>query len=182
MNWSTMTRLDLAKEFADEGYKVGVEVGVERGHYSKVLLVENPKLHLYCVDAWAAYDGYREHVPQERLDGFYLETDARLNSVAPGRYTLIREYSLKAAQSFEEESLDFVYLDANHTYDDVTADLEAWAPKVRPGGIVSGHDYCHRSSLNYGVIEAVDDYAAHHGVSLFILKGDRSPSWMWIVA
>ena len=73
--------------------------------------------------------------------------------------------SVEAAKRFATVAhmapVDFVYIDADHSEASVTADLEAWAPLVRPGGILAGHDYCeaHRN----GVIQAVDKFASKTG-------------------
>jgi len=130
----------LAHLFGVFGFTRGVELGVERGHYAEVLLRENVALHLSCVDAWRAYPGYRDHVSQEKLDRFYVETSDRLRPYQQ-RTTLIRQFSVDAAPQFADGSLDFVYIDAAHDVASVIADLSAWARKVRVGGIVAGHDY-----------------------------------------
>lgn len=131
-------RETLAQMFGTLGYRVGVEVGTERGLYAEVLCRENPGVTLYCVDAWKAYRGYRDHVDQRKLDRFFDETTARLR---PYHAELVRMFSVEAAATFTNASQDFVYLDGNHRLEQVVADLAAWAPKVRPGGIIAGHDY-----------------------------------------
>lgn len=133
-------RETLARLFYLLGFTRGVEVGVERAMYSEVLLRENPLLHLTCVDAWQAYRGYRDHVDQRKLDRFYDEAQQRLSSF-PGRVTFVRAFSQKAAAAVPDRSLDFVYIDAAHDFASVAADLRAWSPKVKVGGIVAGHDY-----------------------------------------
>jgi hypothetical protein len=60
--------------------------------------------------------------------------------------------SARASQHYDDESLDFVFLDADHAYESVAADIEAWHPKVRVGGILAGHDFTHEFP---GVIRAV---------------------------
>lgn len=131
-------RETLARLFHLLGYQVGAEIGVERALYSEVLCRENPGMKLFCIDAWKAYRGYRDHVNQQKLDGFFVEAQQRLQ---PYRVECIRTFSTEAAAGFDDGELDFVYIDANHKLESVIADLAAWAPKVRVGGIVSGHDY-----------------------------------------
>lgn len=159
------------------GCQRGAEVGVERGHYARILCETVPGLHLLAVDAWTAYPGYREHVSQAKLDAFYIETVDRL---APYTGTIHRGFSVEVAATVADGSLDFVYLDANHVYAHVLADLAAWAPKVRPGGVVAGHDYGRRS---VGQVEdAVRDWTRDHHIAPWgVLMGDRSPSWFWVV-
>ncbi len=170
-----MTRADLAVYFADQQFTKGAEIGVERGEFSEVLCQANPRLQLLCVDAWRAYKGYREHVTQAKLDGFYETTTARL---ARYRADVWRMFSVEAAMTVADGSLDFAYLDANHNREHVEADIAAWAPKVRAGGVLAGHDYCRRKRMTYGVIEAVQAYAASVGRPVLVLRGDRSPSWV----
>lgn len=184
-----MNRLDLARLFEELGFKTGVEVGTERGVYAKELLERAPSVHLHCVDPWKAYHGYREHVSQEKLDGFYLETVERLK-----RYNamIIREFSLKAADIFANNSIDFVYIDGNHAYEHVVADLAAWVPKVKKGGIVAGHDYLKRVNPEYlmGVVPAVDGWCDAYQVEpLFIVgskeikeseRRDKQRSWFFV--
>ncbi len=162
-------RNELAKSFKG----IGVEIGVERGHFSKVILQYCDKL--YAIDAWQTYSKYREHVTQERLDAFYEETKERLKNF---NCEIIRKFSSEAVKDFEDESLDFVYIDANHSYESVKEDIELWKPKVKIGGILAGHDYMNvpkREGI-YGVIKAVDELLPDRE----IIKGDKSPSWLWI--
>jgi cephalosporin hydroxylase len=86
----------------------------------------------------------------------------------------------EVARTVPDRSLGFVYIDANHVFEHVVADIAAWAPKVRSGGIVAGHDFG-RSSVGQ-VKEAVEAWVATHGIERwFVLTGDRSPSWAWVV-
>ena len=184
-----VTRNDLASLFYELGYKIGAEIGVERGAYSEVLCKRNPNLKLYCVDAWAAYAGYREHVPQSKLDDFYEFTRDRLSDYD---CELIRAFSMDAISRFAENSLDFVYLDANHEFQQVVNDISEWSKKVRPGGIISGHDFIRRKNKDYymHVIEAVTGYTSSWQIRPWFLMGrkeavererrDKPRSWMWI--
>lgn len=174
------TRHDMARFFADWNLSVGAEIGVERARFSEVLCTLNPSLKLYAVDPWRAYRGYRDHVSQEKLDAFYAETIKRMSS---HNCQIIRASSVDAAMMFEDETLDFVYIDANHKYENVKEDIAAWFPKVRKGGILSGHDYIRRKGQAdlYGVVEAVQEFVRENQIApLYIWRGDKSPSWMII--
>ena len=83
--------------------------------------------------------------------------------------------SVDFAKTIPDNSLDFVYIDANHSYACVMDDMTAWTPKVRSGGIVSGHDYDIAD-----VKKAVDEYIAKHQYELYITDDAVSPSW-WFV-
>lgn len=173
---------ELLTLWHDLGYREIVEIGTEGGRYAEEICKANPQAHLTCVDPWLAYDRYEDHVSQPKLDSFYAAAVSRL---APYNATLIRATSLDAAPRFADGSLDAVFIDGNHHFDYVVQDIIAWAPKVRKGGMVSGHDYkpegYERTPIPFGVIEAVNAYAAAHKIApFFITTKDKCPSWMWI--
>ena len=117
---------------------LGVEVGVQYGYFSQEIL-KNWRGELKCVDS---YEGY-EPVYKIAIENLGVDR-------------IIRKKSVDASKDFKNNSLDFVFIDAGHTYTEVKEDIEAWFPKVRNGGIVSGHDYV--KYTNFGVIEAVDEF------------------------
>ena len=81
-------------------------------------------------------------------------------------------------------TLDFVYLDAGHDYASVLEDLQAWAPKVRPGGMLAGHDYWNGSSEAvpiYGVKKAVDEFARKRGVSIRVSRREPDNCKSWLI-
>lgn len=185
-----VTRDDFAQLLGQLEMYRGVEVGTERGEYAEVLCKANHDLWLDCVDPYRAYKDYREHTSQEKLDAFYYEATARL---AKHNVTFVRDASIDAAHRYDNGSLDFVYLDGNHSLPYVISDLHAWVPKVRKGGIVAGHDYIRRNnSLKYQchVVEAITAWTQCYMVKpLFIVgakhqvvgqKRDAIRSWFWV--
>lgn len=166
-------RTDLAKYFNKLGFRVGAEVGVLRGDYSVVLCKANPDLKLYCIDSWGLnekrYAGYHQRMYEK----------AKYN-LAPYNTKLIKKLSLEATADFADDSLDFVYIDANHKFDYVIEDIIEWTKKVRSGGIVAGHDYL-KTSLP-GPKDAVDTYLKYHlNLKLNLTaKSDKPRSW-WFV-
>ena len=174
------TRKDLAESFAAFGYRHIAEIGVEQGVFSEILCKANPKAKIYCIDAWKAYRGYRDHTRQSKLDRFYEITKERLK---PYHHQIIRKFSLDAVNDFADGSLDAVYIDANHSYQSVLDDITAWIKKVRKYGVMSRHDYVRRKGQDqyYAVVDAVNDYAkANHIDDLVIYKGDSPASWAFI--
>jgi len=133
-----------------------VEVGSWRGRSACFLGVEiynsGKDIRLDCVDTW---NGSEEHVGYDILenDGLYKEF---LSNIEPIQNIVnpIRMESLKASELYEDESLDFVFLDASHKYEDIKEDLFAWYPKVKKGGIFAGHDYPTWTQ----VVRAVDEF------------------------
>lgn len=181
-------RLDLAQLFSDVGFKIGAEIGVEKGLYSEALCRLNPGLLLYCVDGWKAHSDYRDHITQKKFDDFY-ETAKHI--LEPYNVVFVRKLSMDAVKDFEDGSLDFVYIDANHKYKNVYEDITEWRKKVRKGGVVSGHDYIRRKfPKTHRVIDAVDDYVVDNNIKYLFLFGskdkvpgqvrDASRSWMFV--
>ena len=175
------TRDHFAEWLGQAGFMSGAEIGVERGLYSDVLLSANPEMTLYMVDPWAAYSGYRDHVSQEKFDRFFKETQERTKKYSHAE--IIRKYSMDAVKTFPDNSLDFVYIDANHEFLNITQDIFFWEKKVRHGGIVAGHDFrrnSHNGYINH-VKDVVQAWTYTHSIKpWFITSGDKSPSWFWI--
>lgn len=180
----TANRRTLCALFGDLGLRSGAEIGVWEGDFSKLLFAAVPGLRLRCVDRWQAYGAYRDKKnDQARLDAAYQRTVDQLSGCAA---TILRMGSLEAAAEVPDGSLDFVYIDANHGYDYVLADLKAWAPKVRTGGIVSGHDYVaqpKQKTAHLEVAQAVDEFTRTRQIDpWFVLAADKYPSFFWVVA
>ena len=175
-------RIELAQFFASQGYTKGVEVGVCDGIYSEKLMQNIPGLKLYGIDPYVEYHGY----PKERIERKMQEAHERLDKYEC--YTLVRTTSVEAAKLFEDGSQDFVFIDGAHDYKSVVEDIKAWYPKVRKGGILSGHDYYQGKSGGMGVIQAVDEFVKEKGVELQTTEwdmeayvDDRQPDWFFVV-
>jgi predicted O-methyltransferase YrrM len=133
-----------------------VEVGAWKGKSTAYLAVEiansGKKIKLDVVDTWA---GSLEHqndeiIKKDQLYNLFLENMKPVEGI----YNPRRMTSLDAAATYEDNSLDFVLLDASHEYEDVKADILAWLPKVKVGGILAGDDYHHTWP---GVVKAVTE-------------------------
>lgn len=121
-------RVELAKKFTEMGFKVGAEVGVNQGKYSAYLLETVPGLKLYSIDNWEGKYQGAEEIATEKLSKY------------PGS-TILRGDSVEVSSRIADETLDFIYIDGDHTEWGVERDLKAWMPKVKKGGIISGHDW-----------------------------------------
>jgi cephalosporin hydroxylase len=155
-------RDEIGKLLNALGYARGVEVGVQYGKYSRIIL-STWGGHLTMVDAW------REFPKDQYVDLANVSETEHLRNMAwavenvqayMGRYEIVRALSTDAAARHGDRSLDFVYLDADHSYEGVMKDLEAWRPKVRPGGMLCGHDYLDAviEEGNFGVKTAVNKF------------------------
>lgn len=152
-----------------EGDVIGVEVGVFRGEMSAELL-RRPGLFLYMVDPWESSRSQPKH-PRRRATQEDIYREARsVTAFAVLRRSIIRGRSLDAALAFKDGSLDFVFIDADHSYEAVRADIAAWTPKLKPGGLLSGHDYSPPGWYSArgwpGVVRAVDEFVSTQGLSL----------------
>lgn len=142
---------------------LGAEVGVFRGNTSEVLLREFPDLMLWLVDPWRPYDG-----PCRMGAGDQPAFDRAMSAAmfwtefARDRRFVLREPSVQAAGRFDHGELDFVFIDADHRYEHVCADIHAWWPRLRKGGLLMGHDYgVYRDQTGeWGVRRAVDEFIA----------------------
>lgn len=180
----------LARIFAELGYTEGVEVGVKEGEYSEILLAANPALHLRSVDPWLVRDGYRDGRDQAIFDGY--EAKAR---VTLGKYPgseIVKGFSVDVARSLPDGVVDFVYIDGHHSFQAATNDIAEWLPKIRPGGIIAGHDYARfRGGFDNKAKEVVDAWTAAYGVRPWFVLGrkdkregeirDQHRSWLWVV-
>lgn len=184
-------RNDLVNLLHELDFKVGVEVGIAMGDYSKKLCETNPQMQLYGVDAWKNYDGYNDRLRQKKLDSFYEQAKKQLAPFT--NHEIIKEFSMDAVKRFEDSSLDFVYIDANHEEPYITEDIVEWSKKVKSGGIVSGHDYFmhkRRPNNQYKIIEATQKYTKDNNIKLWFVFGlsaevpgfirDESRSWFWV--
>lgn len=120
-----------------------VEVGVFKGQSLSYLIVEminaNKEFSITGIDLFV--------MPE-------ISIDIVNSNLAPvkGKFNLIMGNSVEVVNNFGDESLDFVFIDANHDYESVKNDILAWMPKIKNGGILAGHDY-----FGSGVKQAVDE-------------------------
>lgn len=116
--------------------------------------IGNP-IKFFFIDPWRYGPGECAPVLTVMAKGRDIrgEFDKRLFGFK-GKYTPIQKESVPASAGFSLNSLDMVFIDGDHSYEGVKADIEAWLPKVKPGGVICGHDY---NRDEYGVTRAVDE-------------------------
>lgn len=159
----------------------GVEIGVQSGYYSEEILAKSNLKVLYSVDPWAEFknNAYEDlaNVPQDEHNYRYLQTVMRLMKYGT-RSVCIRMKSENAIKLFRNHTLDFVYIDANHSYEGCKLDINLWWPKVKRKGILAGHDYLDGKLAdgNFGVKSAIDEFVKKNKLKLFVTK-DEWPTW-----
>jgi predicted O-methyltransferase YrrM len=126
-----------------------VEVGCFAGASSRMFSDHLKDGHLLCVDSWSEgyYNGQWNMKDIERTFDEFAKNAWNV--------TKIKMESTLAARNFEKNFFDMAYIDADHTYEGCKADILAWSPKVKPDGLVAGHDY---SEAWPGVVRAVNEH------------------------
>lgn len=185
-------RDDLPQFFIDMGYKVGVEIGTLRGEYTEKLC--QPGLKIYTVDPYQNYRNYRRHHREEPYDVMYTMA---MNRLSLYDCTIIKKTSMDAVEGFDDESIDFVYIDGNHVIRYVVEDIYEWNRKLKSGGTMSGHDYGRNVRSPYSfqalhVIPALNAMIDVLGIKNWYILGEHKPpegehrdkwrSWFWIKA
>jgi len=116
--------------------RVVVEVGVASGGLSRMLLTVPSMQQLVLVDLWP---GHWCNYGQKHMDKVAAEVFAW--AATEPRVRVLRLYTAEAADLFADGSVDFFHTDSEHSLEGIRADIKAWLPKVRAGGILSGDNY-----------------------------------------
>lgn len=142
MKDSNTKLFDKVIETVDDDF-TWVELGSWTGKSAAYCVVElinsKKKFNFYAVDTWKGAEEHQdlEIVKQDQLYDTYLKNISPVQKYI----TNCREFSFDAANKFKDESVDFCYVDADHSYDGVMKDLQAWYPKIKTGCIFGGDDY-----------------------------------------
>lgn len=174
-------RNELISLFAKNGKSTGVEIGVCFAAYSDLILSNPGIFKLYSVDPWVDLNG--NFVPEtatiasERLKKYGSRSVIKIG------------FSLDVVKEFHDNSLDFVYIDGNHSYEATISDISSWWEKIKLGGVLAGHDYKNRGNAQTkwmavnggnlgicGVKKAVNEWAKTKGLKLN-LTGEKCKSW-----
>jgi len=165
----------LPNLYKELGYKVGAEIGVNKGRFSKWIChqMRRNKPKLFLVDPYKSYKEYSEYLDQNQMDSIFEQAKVRL---AKYNCEFVQKMSMEAVKDFQDNSLDFVYIDGNHDYQFVVNDIAEWSKKVKPGGLVSGHDY---SKYMFQVIEAVNGWVNSRRIKPLFLT-EKHACWFYI--
>jgi hypothetical protein len=144
------------------------EIGVYQGANALAILGSLPTSTAILVDAWKpATERYRQsgdliparHQTDNEWDGIYQGVlDALAEYNLSHRATVLRSNSIEASKTVSDSSLDLVFIDAEHSYEGCLEDIQAWFPKIKPGGWIGGHDYNIKRFSKWGVAKAVNHY------------------------
>ena len=171
-----VNREHLGIIYKDFGYTVGAEIGVHKGHHARVMLKKNPDMKLYGIDPYIQYKlGRKVRRTQKMQNNIFEYAKKYLEGY---NIEFVRKTSMDALNDFEDGSLDFVYIDGDHQFDYVMTDLIFWNKKVKPGGIVALHDYCHFHWS--GIIRAVDAFTYCHDIRPWFITKESKPTVFWV--
>lgn len=170
-------RNEIGKLLTHLNYNKGAEIGVWQGDFAKTIL-SNWSGHLTLVDPWKHLDDYIDssNVSNESHEINYNKTIEKLNEFS-NRYSIIRDLSVNAVKLFNDEYFDFVYIDANHSYESCYEDISLWIKKIKKGGLICGHDYTNKHTRHtvFGVKDAVKNFFQKDPD--IITKDGRCKSW-----
>ena len=151
---------------------VGLEIGVASGWTMNHFLQNLPNLQLTGIDPYMGYMDGNIKIAQEMLDAQYLAAQDNISDFAP-RGKILRGYSQDFVNSFEDKSLDYIFIDGDHSYEGALRDCELFFPKIKSNGIFAGHDW----SFD-GVQKAVNEFKDKNGSpNIRMIKEDV---WYWI--
>jgi cephalosporin hydroxylase len=134
---------EIAKTIPSEGSfaEIGCWQGKSLAYFAVECINLQKKIKLYAVDKWELSGIYTQYFKNcTDPDGLYNKFILNMNPII-SNLNILRMSSINAAKQIKDESLDAVFIDASHEYEDVLEDLNAWYPKVKSGGYFCGHDY-----------------------------------------
>jgi len=147
------TLIKHIKELNTSGLNIA-EIGLHQAKTAKKILTECNHLiaEYYGIDPYTVFEGSCNHTTAHG-DNMYMNVLKSMNMF--GQFSVIREKSTDAVRLFPDKYFDFIYIDANHSYEYVSEDIRIWMPKLKPNSLLAGHDY---SRKHPGVVRAVHEF------------------------
>lgn len=139
----------------------GIEIGTCRAESTAYFLEKCPNIDLLTtIDPYKGYQDWNGEITQETVDRFMEVAKKNLKQYGK-RVKMLREGSVAVAGTFKDESVDFIFVDGDHSYDATLADCEAYYPKLKKGGIFCGHDYQTIESVK----RSIDDFRTKYKIT-----------------
>ena len=154
-----------------------VEIGVLHGDFSELILNILSPSKLFLVDPYIINENtYSDGLTTSySTEHDYVSILRRFQSQIYNKQIIIdKNYSYISVNKYTDGTIDAVYLDGSHLYEDVKKDLNDWLPKLKEGSLICGHDYVNIS--NFGVIQAVDEFCTEHNFEM-ILFNENGGDW-----
>ena len=162
---------------------VCAEIGVFKGDFSEDILSVVQPIELHLIDPWKYEDdiiystsmyGKQMATDQTFMDEIYESVQDRFfKQVKSGVISIHRLPSDKAAESFKDDYLDWVYIDGNHQYEYVKNDLENFYQKVKPGGLLACDDYGVKGWWGDGILKAVHEFLVNYDCKVEFMAGTQ---------
>jgi hypothetical protein len=155
----------------------GAELGVFEGSFSDIIIQSSKFKKLYLVDV---FDGIVYSGDKNGENGKYVDMNNMFFSLVETyknkkEIAIIKSYSDQWLNTLIDDSLDFVYIDADHSYEGVSKDLALSFEKIKHEGIIAGHDY--NTNWFPGVVKAVDEFVAAHNLTIHFTSDDKLASF-----
>lgn len=143
---------------------VVAEIGVDKGEYSELILRITKPEKLHLIDMWSS-KRYHEKLMKTVKNKFHKE-------ISEKTIIINRGVSTEAVNGFEDNYFDWIYIDTGHSYETTAEELKLYSQKVKPSGIIAGHDFIignWDSGFRYGVIEAVYEFCVNNDWEIIYL-------------
>lgn len=144
---------------------VVAELGVDQGQFSKQIIESTNPTKLHLVDTWGSgrYNSNKMHQVNSQFAA----------EMKRGSVEIHHGLSTDLVEQFSNEYFDWIYIDTDHTYETTKKELELYAPKLKSGGIIAGHDYIMGNwygMFKYGVVEAVNEFCVKNNWEIIYLS------------
>lgn len=162
-----------------------LEIGVNRGAFAQQILRRTAPRVLHLVDPWPT-DQSDEYVSaynvQYDMEAVYASVlDEFKEQIGTRKVIVHRAYSKDCLSEFEDASVDFIYVDAMHSYEGCLNDLVSYSTKLKSTGILMGHDFSNTSTgrrKQFGVVRAVDEFLRHSDFMPVMITIENAPSYV----
>lgn len=166
-------RIELLEILPKNG--VVAEIGVRKGVFAKYIYEISKPKKIYLIDCWEKQNGKYKIDSTNNQDHKKCYQEVLHNFGNYSNVEIIKKYSHEASKLFNENYFDWVYIDADHTYDSICKDLKDWWPLVKNTGYMCGHDYF--TNFWVDVEKAVNQFLINKNKHLYALTLSKYPSW-----
>lgn len=160
-----INREDLLHHLPKGG--IVAELGVDEGTFSAIILKVCEPKKLYLIDSWETKQSQPDK--KRRVENKFTK------EIKSGTIEINTDRSIDAVKRFQDNYFDWIYIDTDHSYKSTKEELEAYESRVKPNGIITGHDYISGNwddMIKYGVIEAVHEFCLKYNWEIIYITVD----------
>lgn len=184
------SRNQLGQFLRDRGLLgIAVEIGTHRGEFAEQFMKSWDGQELTCIDPWSVPEGYEEQAKHlwggQSREQDYLEAMRRLQPFnhPTKRVRLCRGTSAQGLSLYDDNTLDFVYIDGDHSLEGVMFDIQYWWTRLKSGGVMAGHDFLCPGEMNGGwgqyIQPAVLSHAALFDIDVYLIAEEGGLPWSY---